>query len=252
MHADGHYALAIRSEVTKCCQSAGWPSACMCMTTRGSKSHEIHKSNGNSRRRLIVRNDDTRLRPARRTGRQRKRPARRSREASNSQQRNRSHGRRAAPAATATAAATGATCPAAASKAQQPQRLQQPQQHTTTASAQPSPGNSAQRSAAPARSSNPGNKRSRSGRANRRKRGSNSGGWLQKGGWQGHVLAAKSRPALGLRPSQLGTARRLRRLLRASDQLQSLFRQPALLPYQLSPGYLSWGIRVSATAGIRS
>src|ERR1019366_6280982 len=51
-------------------------------------------------------------------------------------------------------------------------------------------------------------------------------------------LAAGSRQKLVFRPSHLGAARRLRRLLRSSGHLQSQFRQPALLPHANPPRYV--------------
>src|ERR1039458_9463958 len=53
-----------------------------------------------------------------------------------------------------------------------------------------------------------------------------------------HYLAARPRHTVVLPASHLGATRRLRRLLRPSGQLQSLLRQPALLPHRHAPGYV--------------
>src|SRR5580704_13837914 len=66
------------------------------------------------------------------------------------------------------------------------------------------------------------------------------------GAWK---LAPGSRATLVLRPSHLGAARRLRRLLHSSGELWPVFRQPAFLPNPQPAHYMYRGYPVSRDGG---
>ena len=132
---------------------------------------------------------------------------------------------------------------------QQPQRAQQPQQRQQqqpSALSSRSNGNSS-----PSALSRIDNRNSSAPRT-RRERGSNRKAGYSTAAGRGTIPGSRIAPKLGLRPSNLGAARRLRRILHPSGQFRSLFRQPAFLPPPRAPGHLHGVSAFRPTAGFRS